>query len=183
MKQLSLFGLALTLALPLLAAGRPAAAAQQVTAVAQAAGEKDPFTLSWLDDAQGKTTKTDQATSKKIHDVFAGAQYIITDQNQLIVGQGNGSNLQVVLAANAVDVSNGKGYYVVHQRGQGLFLDGTVYRFGDDPTSGIARLTLVLIDQQGNSASTYIEQLLTWASSNPGPGSNPGGSNPFGFGP
>ncbi len=184
MKTLSLFALSLSLSLPLLAAVRPAAAAgtQQVTAVAQAAGEKDPFTLSWLDDAQGKTTKTDQTTSKKIHDIFAGLQYIITDQNQLILGQASGSNLQVVLAANALDVSSGKGYYVIHMRGQGIFLDGTVYRFGDDPSSGIARLTLVLVDAQGNSASTYIEQWLTWATNKPAPSSNPS-SNPFGLAP
>jgi hypothetical protein len=181
MKRLSLFALALSLSLPLLA-GRPAAAAQQVTAVAQAAGEKDPFTLSWLDDAQGKTTKTDQATSQKIHDIFSGLQYIITDQNQLILGQANGNNLQVLLAANALDVSQGKGYYVVHLRGQGMFLDGTVYRFSDNPNAGIARLTLVLVDGQGNSASTYIEQGLTWAGSNPAPSSNPN-TNPLGVTP
>jgi hypothetical protein len=181
MKKLSLFGLAVALALPLLAAVRPAAAANQVTAVAQAAGEKDPFTLSWLDDAQGKTTKTDQTTSQKIHDAFAGVQYIVTDQNQLIVGQASGSSLQPLLPpVNALDVTNGKGYYVVHLRTQSIFLDGTVYHYADDPTKGIARLTLVLIDQQGNSASTYIEQQLTWAGSSPNPGTPPS-TNPFGF--
>jgi hypothetical protein len=47
-------------------------------------------------------------------------------------------------------------------------------------TKGLARLTLLLIDQQGNSASTYIEQQLAWASSiaNPSPSPN---TNPFGF--
>ena len=61
MKTLSLFGLALTLALPLLAVVRPAAAAQ-ATVVAQATGDKDPFAVLFTDDTKGTTTIDTQKT-------------------------------------------------------------------------------------------------------------------------
>src|SRR5260370_26240367 len=178
MKKLALFALTLALSLPLFAGARPAAAAQ-VTAVAQATGSKDPFALTWDDDTKGNT-KTDDAASKKMHDLFAGLQYIITDQQTLILAQVSGSNLQQLLPPIAALDANGKGYYIVHLRAQNVFVDGTVYHFSDDPSKGLARLTLVLLDSQGNSASTYIEQDLAWAGSNPSPASNPS-PNPFGL--
>src|SRR5258708_7574176 len=180
MKKLALFALPLAAALPLVAA-RPAHAAASANVVAQAVGDKDPFALSWLDDAKGNT-KIDPTMSGKIHDAFANVQYLITDQGDLLIGQMSGSTLTPVLpAGHAVDALNGKGYYIVHMRSQTTFLDGTVIRFGDQPDQGLARLTLTLQDGKGNSASTYIEQALTWASAQPSPGPTPPTPNPFGF--
>jgi hypothetical protein len=180
MKKLVLFALTLAAALPF-ASARPAAAATQENVIAQATGDKQPFALAWADDAQGTTTKVDSQMSQKIAAAFAGATYLITDQHHLLIGQMSGSNLQQVLPASAaLDVSNGKGYYVVHLKAAGLYLDGIVVQFSDDPTKGLAVLDLVLINQQGLSESTHIEQSLSWASSQPSPGPSPA-PNPFGF--
>jgi len=180
MKKLALFAITLAAVLPLVAA-RPAHAATQETAIAQATGDKQPFALSWADDAQGTTTKTDSAMSQKIAAAFAGAQYLITDQGHLIIGQLSGSNLQPILPPAAIlDVSNGKGYYVVHLKAAGIYLDGVVYQSTQDPTQGAAIFDLVLINPQGASESTHVEQGLTWASSQPSPSPAPT-PNPFGF--
>src|SRR4051812_36301698 len=113
MKKLSLVGAMLAVAFPLFSGIRPAAAATSITAVAQAAGDKDPFVLSWADSADGKTTATDDKMAKTVHDLFAGVQFIITDKGDLIVGQVNGQSVQNMLpAVHAIDVNNGKGYYV-----------------------------------------------------------------------
>jgi hypothetical protein len=179
MKKLVLFAMTFAAVLPLVAA-RPAHAAAQVNVVAQAVGDKDPFALSWLDDTNGNT-KTDQTMSQKIHDTFANVQYVITDTHQLLLAQGTGGNLKTILPpVNALDVSNGQGDYVVHLRAQSTFLDGVVYQFSDEPGQGLARLTLTLLDSKGNSASTYIEQGLTFATSQPSPTPQPT-PNPFGF--
>ena len=180
MKKLALFALSLAAVLPLVTA-RPAAAATQETAVAQATGDERPFALSWADNAQGTATQTDSAMSQKIAAAFAGVQYLITDQGHLLIGTMSGSSLQPLLPeGSALDVSNGKGYYVVHVRATGLYLDGVVFQSSQDPTQGAAILDLVLVNQQGASESTHIEQGLTWASSQPSPGPNPS-PNPFGF--
>src|SRR3954454_21438043 len=155
MKKLALFGMTLALALPFVTARPAAAAATQVKVIAQATGDKDPFTLTWIDDAKGNT-KIDDQLSGMTHDTFAGLQFIFTDSQQLVLGKVSGGNLRTVLQpAYAVDVNDGKGYYVIHMRSQGMSLDGVVYRFSDQPDQGLARLTLILLDSKGNSASTY----------------------------
>lgn len=181
MKKFSLVGAMLATALPLLSGVRPAAAATSITVAAQAAGDKNPFVMSWADSADGKTTATDSKMAQKIHDLFGGVQFIITDKGDLVIGQVNGQNIQNLLPpAHAIDVNDGKGYYVVHLRANTVFLDGVIYRGSSDPTKGRARLTLLLIDAKGNSSSSYIEQPLTWATATPTPSPNPG-TNPFGF--
>lgn len=187
MKTSPLLVLALTAALPL-AALRPAAAATPDTSsaspqpniVAQATGAKDPFVLSFLDDANNNV-KTDDPQAQKIHDAFANIQYLVTDQNRLLIGQLSGQNFSALLPAGiALDVNNGKGYYIVHLRNNLTFLDGTIIRFSDQPNQGFARLVLTLQDGKGNSASNYIEQPLVWAGNQPN--STPSTpSNPFGF--
>jgi hypothetical protein len=177
MKKLALFGMTLALALPLVAA-RAAEAAEQPKIVAQAAGEKDPYTLCWTDDANG--TGINDKVAAAVHDIFANMQYLFYDNSQLVLAKVSDGKLQAAMpVAWAVDVSDGKGYYVVHLRKNGVSLDGTIYRFSSQPDQWYARLTWIIPDAKGNVVSTYIEQNLTFAGTQPSPAPQPntGGGN------
>ena len=180
--SLALAALSLTLALPLLAPARPAAAAQ-ITVVAQATGDKDPFVLCFAEDAQGKSG-LDKTMAQKLHDSFANAQYLLTDQGQLLIGQGNGQNLQLVVPPALAAGFNKNSSFVVHARSADskTFVDGVVFQFSDDPTQGLANLTVTLQDGKGNSRSAHIEQSLTWAGAQQGGGGQGNGGNDGGFG-
>jgi hypothetical protein len=161
-KNLSLAGAVFALALPLLSAPLRASAAN-VNVIAQAAGDPDPFTLSWVDSADGKVGLDDKMAGQ-IHDIFAGVQYIFTDNNQLLLGQAKGSDLSLILPA-ANQIHNSKNTdFVVHLRSKDgkIFLDGEVLRFTDNPAKGYAQFTLLLLDSSGASASTLVEQPLAF---------------------
>jgi len=169
MKHLSLLGLAMAFPLPLVAAPRPAAAAS-VTAVAQAVGESDPFVFTWVDGTDGKLSINDQVASQ-IHDMFAGAQYLVTDKGQLIVGQLQGQELKAIVPPTAVVKNQANTFFISHIRSQDktLFLDGTIDRFQSDPTKGYAQFNLTLVAKDGSTISTLVQQLLTFPSSAPAP--------------
>ena len=173
-----LLGWAILLALPLGAAPRPAGAQQEVTVVLRAVGEQEPFVFSWTDDKDGKISVEDgwidQVTAQ-----FAGAQYLVTDQGQVILGHIEGNTLKPAFAP-AVSASNEtQTFFVVHLRSQDrtLFLDGTMGRFSSDPTKGFAQWTLLLLNSDGSSISSVIQQDLTFPSANTTPpATSPGGS-------
>jgi len=165
MKIVSMLGAAFALALPLLSASRPAAAAD-VKAIAVAVGDSDPFAMSWVDTADGKLD-LDDSMAGQIHDLFAGVQYILTDSGQLLLAQGSGSNVNLIVPA-ANQVHNSKNTdFVVHVRSKDarLFLDGEIVRYSSDPSKGFASFTLLLLDGKGGSVSTLIDQDLSFASS------------------
>jgi hypothetical protein len=181
--RLALAALSLTLSLPLLAPARPAAAAQ-LTVVAQATGDKDPFVLCFADDPKGQTG-LDKTMGQKLHDSFASVQYLFTDQGQLLIGRLNGQDLQLVAPPALAAGFNKNTYFVVHARSADskTFVDGVVFQFSDDPTQGLANLTVTLQDGKGNSRSAHIEQSLAWAGANNGGGGGQGdGGNDGGFG-
>jgi hypothetical protein len=161
MKRWLLSTAALVLALPL-AAARPAMAAE-VKAIAQAVGDKDPFVLSWADTADGKVALDDEM-GEIVYDLFAGAQYILTDDGQLLLGHLKGTDLTLFLPQAAQVHNEAKTYFIVHVRNKErtVFLDGRIARSTEDPTKGYAEFTLLLIDSQGESTSTHIEQELTF---------------------
>jgi hypothetical protein len=161
-KKVLLSGAVLALALPLLSAPMRASAAN-VNVIAQAAGDPDPFTISWTDSADGSVSIDDKMASQ-IHDLFAGVQYLFTDNNQLLLGQAKGSDLSLILPA-ANQIHNSKNTdFIVHLRSKDgkMFLDGEVLRFTDNPAKGYAQFTLLLLDSSGASASTLIEQSLAF---------------------
>src|SRR5689334_24648318 len=132
MKALALIGMTLAMALPLVAA-RPAAA-DEPGMVAWATGDKDPFVVNWED--QGNSDYTKVGPNNAVHSIFAGVQYVFTDDGRLTLGKFDGPvNFQQILPpVHAIDVSDGKGYYVVHFRAEiGMSLDGVVYRYSDQP--------------------------------------------------
>ena len=178
MKKLSLFGLIGALALPLVVSARPAGAAE-VKVIARAAGDNDPFVWSWVDGADGKLS-IDEKTAAQLHDMFAGAQYLFTDQNTILVGRLQGQELKPIVPP-VVEVHNeAQTYFLAHVRSQDktLFLDGTIIRFKDEPTKGFAQWNLLLITKSGATISSKIEQELTFAANNTNPDPEPSPS-PF----
>jgi hypothetical protein len=178
MKHYPLMGLALALTMPLLCATRPAAAAE-IKAIAQAVGSNDPLTISWADSADGKLTLDDDL-SALTNDMFSGAQYILTEDGQLLLGHLNGNSLDLIVPAAAQIHNDKNDFFIVHVRSadRNLFLDGSITRYSDDPTKGYAEFTLLLIGKQGGTVSTHIEQSLTFpaAGSSPGTGVTNGAS-------
>jgi hypothetical protein len=171
MKTLALFGVTLALALPVVAA-RPAAAAQPEI-VAWATGDNDPFVLTWDDPGDGST---EVKSNPAVHSIFANLEYVFTGDGQLTLGKVSGVSLQRIMAPlHAIDVTDGKGYYVVHFRptGIGMSLDGAIYRYSDQPDQGLARLTWILVDKAGNASTTYIEQNLTFTDTDSSPSPQP----------
>lgn len=173
MKKLSLLGLALALALPLLAAARPAAAAQP-TVVVQATSDTNPFAVLFVDDANGNST-IDTQKSGKVHDDFAGLPYVITSDGNLQVGSPNGSGFH--LTAGVADTSSGKGLsYIFHgtlAANSGLLVTGNLFRSSTDPTKGVVYLSLTIPEQNGGIESAWVQQLLTFAGSSPTPTPSP----------
>jgi hypothetical protein len=171
-----LLGWAIMLALPLGAAPRPAGA-QEVTVVLRAVGEQEPFVFSWIDDKEGKTTVEDGVIDQ-VTALFAGAQYLVTDQGRVILAHGEGNMVEQVFAPAASASNDTQTFFVVHLRSadRTLFLDGTMERFQNDPTKGFAQWTLLLLSNDGSSISSVIQQDLTFPSATtplPAPGGTP----------
>lgn len=170
MKHLSLLGLAMAFALPVVVAPRPAAAAETVTAVARAVGEADPFVFTWVDGTDGKLSVNAQIAGQ-IHGMFAGAHYVVTDKGQLILGQLQGQELKTIAPTSAVAKNQDSTFFISHVRSQDktLFLDGTIDQFRGDPTRGYAQFNLTLVAKDGSTISTVVQQALTFPGSAPAP--------------
>lgn len=179
MKHLRVLGLAMAFALPVVVAPRPAAAAS-VNAVVQAVGESDPFVFSWVDGTDGKLSVNNQIASQ-IHDMFANARYLVTDQGQLILGQLQGQELKTIVPPTAVAKNQANTFFISHIRSQDktLFLDGTIDRFTSDPTKGFAQFNLTLVAKDGSTISTLVQQMLAFPSSTPAPQQDPPAPLPF----
>jgi hypothetical protein len=173
MRKRLAFGMLLALCAPTLTFLRPALAAPVLTPptttapptpTAIATGDTNPFTFSWEDTADGRVGTSDQLATQ-IHDVFAGATYVVLDNHQIQVGQVTNGQLTPAFTLNEEHTSDGN-FYVVHvltkNNGSSTLLDGTIQRNPQDPTQGSAILTLVLTDSQGNIATTHIEQSLAF---------------------
>src|SRR5687768_8610180 len=113
MKRWFLSTAALVLALPL-AAARPAMAAE-VKVVAQAVGDKDPFVISWADTVDGRSAIDDEM-GEIVSALFAGAQYILTDNGQLLLGHLKGADLTLFMPQAAQVHNEAQTYFVVHVR-------------------------------------------------------------------
>jgi hypothetical protein len=161
MKRWFLTTAALFLALPL-AAARPAMAADANT-IAQAAGDKDPWIVSFADAPDGTISLSDEM-AEFAYDLFAGADYILTDNGQLLLGHLKGNEFTLILPRAAQKSYNSNNYFVAHARSEDrtLFLDGRIYRSKDDPKQGYAEFTLLVIGKDGYTFSTHIEQDLTF---------------------
>jgi hypothetical protein len=168
MKHLSLLALAMTFALPVALAPRHAAAAETVTAVAQAVGEADPFVFTWVDGADGKLS-VNQQIAGQLHGMFASARYVVTDKGQLILGQLQGQELKPITPTSAVVKNQDGTFFISHVRSQDktLFMDGTIDRFRSDPTKGFAQFNLTLVAKDGSTISTVVQQFLTFSGSSP----------------
>jgi hypothetical protein len=167
MKQLSMLSVAMTLALPLLCGARPATAAD-LKVIAQAVGENDPLTVSWLDNADGSLVISD-LLSGVIHDLFAGIQYVLTEDGQLLLRRLKGNEVSLILPAAAQVHNQKKTLFLIHMRSKDRtrFLDGSVNRFESNPSKGYAEFTLLEVLENGITASTHIEQDLVFANSGP----------------
>jgi hypothetical protein len=180
MKHLSMLGLAIAFALPIVVTPRPAAA-DTINAVAQAVGEQDPFVFTWVDGTDGKLSTNNQIAAQ-IHDMFAGVRYIVTDKGQLILGQLQGQELKAIVPVTAVAKNQENTFFISHIRtaDKGIFVDGTIDRFKSDPTKGYAQFNILLVAKDGSTVSTLVEQALTFPGSAPAPGPAPGpGPLPF----
>ncbi len=180
MKHLSLLALAMTFALPAALAPRPAAAADTVTAVAQAVGEADPFVFTWVDGVDGKLS-VNQQIAGQLHGMFAGARYVVTDNGQLILGQLQGQELKTIAPTSAVAKNQEGTFFISHVRSQDktLFMDGTIDRYRSDPSKGFAQFNLTLVAKDGSTISTVIQQLLTFSGGSPAPNSPASSPLPF----
>jgi hypothetical protein len=173
MKSLKLLTLALAAALPLVAGVRPAAAAE-ITPIAQAVGEAEPFVISWVDTADGKVG----IDAARITAAFSSVRYIFTDQGQLLLGQMQGQELKLVLPAAHMLKNEKNTYFLAHVRSadKTLFLDGSAVRYASDPTKGYAEWTLLTVGKDGSTVSTHIEQELAFQSGSSNPTPPPSGS-------
>ena len=157
-------GWAIMLVLPLVAAPRPARAVE-VTVVLRAVGEEAPFVFSWIDDKDGKIS-VDPGVDDQVQALFAGAQYLVTDQNRVILAHGEGNELEQVFAPAVAANNAEKTFFVVHLRSKDrtLFLDGTIERSDGDPKKGFAQWTLLLVNNDGSTISSVIQQDLAFPS-------------------
>jgi hypothetical protein len=162
MKPLSLLGLAIALALPAVVAPRPAAAAT-VNAVARAIGEEDPFVFTWVDSSDGKLSVS-QEIAGQIYDMVANAQYVITDNGQLLLAQLQGQELKTVVPPLTVAKNQENTFFITHMRSpdKTILVDGTIDRYKSDPSKGFAQFTLTLFARDGSSSTTLVQQLLTF---------------------
>lgn len=169
MKTRAVLALAVCALTPLVAAPRPAAAAG-VNAVVQAVGSADPFVFCWTDSAKGQVG-TDDKTAKKIHDALAGATYLVTDQLQFVIGKAKGNELSAVVTPGAAAKNKENTYFLIHGRSQDgkTVVDGTFFSFSDDPSKGIAYVTMVMQDGKGNAITAHIEQTLIFGGAQPAP--------------
>lgn len=68
-----------------------------------------------------------------------------------------------------------KSYYLFHRRTkEGFFFDGTVSISSQDPTRGFVDMTLLILGNQGQSATTHIELNLTIQGATPPPSQGSG---------
>jgi hypothetical protein len=162
-------GWAIMLVLPLAAAPRPARAVE-VTVVLRAVGEEAPFVFSWIDDKDGKIS-VDPGVDEQIQALFAGAQYLVTDQNRVILAHGEGNEVEQVFAPAVAANNTEKTFFVVHLRSgdRTLFLDGTMERFNSDPKKGLAQWNLLLVGNDGSTISSVIQQDLAFPSATTSP--------------
>ena len=152
----------LALALALGAAPRPAGA-EEVTVVLRAVGGEEPFVFSWIDDKEGKVS-IDPEVTEPVLALFAGAQYLVTDQNRVILAHGAGNTLEPVFDPATTARNDAGTFFVAHLRSgdRKLFLDGTVERFRSDPKKGWAQWTLLLVSSNGTTISSVIQQELAF---------------------
>jgi len=162
MNTRTLLALAVCAVTPLFAAPRPAAAAG-VNAIVQAVGDTDPFVFCWTDSAKGQIG-TDKATGQKLYGALAGATYLVTDQLQFVIGKANGNEITAVLTPGAAAKNSNNTYFLIHGRSQDgkTVVDGTFFSFSDDPSKGLAYVTVVMQDGQGNAITAHIEQSLSF---------------------
>jgi hypothetical protein len=170
MKHLTLLSLAMALALPMVVAPRPAAAAETVNAVAQAVGEQDPFVFTWVDGADGQL-RVNPEIAQQFHGLFANARYLVLDNGQLVIGQLQGQELKTIAPTLAVAKSEDNMFFIAHYRSQDqkFALDGTIDRYRNDPSRGYAQFNLTVVTQDGSTATTLIQQNLTFPGSSPAP--------------
>lgn len=172
MKHLTLLGLAMALVLPAVAAPRPAAAEETVTAIAHAVGEQDPFVFTWVDAADGEL-RVNPDIARQFHGLFANARYLVLNNGQLVIGQLQGQELKTIAPTLTVARNPNNTFFIAHYRSpdKKMALDGTITRY--DASRGFAQFNLTVTTQDGSVATTLIQQNLTFPSGNSTP--TPGG--------
>jgi hypothetical protein len=158
--------LALTLALPLLSATRSASAAEPTT-ILQAIGEKEPLVISWVDTADNKVG-LDGDFADTIADLLADVVYVFRADDdpqtfdQVLLGKLEGGQFKTVVPVLQMIRSSSNKFFIFHGRSVGtestLIIDGSLFIFTSDPTSGLATMTMHLIHKNGEMTSTYVEQ-------------------------
>jgi hypothetical protein len=130
--------------------------------VAEAIGEMAPFAVGWLDAADG-TMGADDALAGQIQGLFGGAHYRFQDNSQIVIGQVQNSQFYPLFTVSERHDDKGSRYvfHLVAKSGKSIeLLDGSISRDPQDPTKGLAILTLHLFSDQGDIGTTYMEQNL-----------------------
>lgn len=143
----------------------------QVILTAQASAE--PFAFAFVD-ANGQTgSNAELAKTMKTH--FAGSQWSITNNGQLTVSKGGQALIQALYVANEK-----KTWFLLHRKTAQSSVDGTIWRFSDDPNKGAAELFLTLVGQDGKTTATVFVAVDLQFSTPGGGGGNTGGFGGFG---
>lgn len=131
--------------------------------LAQAVGETEPLTITWVDTTDGKVG-LDSDLAETVRDLLSDAQYVFTDQGVILAKPKDGKLTPILPVLNQIHTQDNR-VFILHVRSQGeenqLIIDGSTYFSTQDPTRGVVTLTMHILTKSGELASTYVEQRLT----------------------
>jgi hypothetical protein len=139
---------ATALSLTLLSA--PAARAQggdQVIMTARA--DAKPFALAFVD--SGGQSQVSEQLSKAMETQIAGSEWTLTSNGQLTISKDGKALYTARFLTNSQ-----RTYFVVHTRTAQGSVDGTIWKYRDEPTKGAAELIVTMLSQDGKSTATFL---------------------------
>jgi hypothetical protein len=158
-------------ALALTTFSAPAARAQEQNQVILAArADAQPFVLAFVD--SGSQSKVDEQLSKAMQAQIAGSEWSLTSNGLFTISKDG----KAILGAGFL-TNEKRTWFIVHQRNAKSSVDGTIWKFSDEPTAGASELFLTMVSQDGKSTATiFVSTELAFTT----PGGGGGGDNSFG---
>jgi hypothetical protein len=153
----------------------PAANAQgQDQVVIAARAEARPWVVAFTD--AGGQTQPNQQVAQSVTQAISGSDWQITASGLLTISKGG----QKVLQTPAYG-SEDKAFFLLHYRNGAAGVEGSLFRFRDEPTKGLAMLWVHMPSQDGKSVTTvHIETMLEFPAANNGGTGDNGGFGGFG---
>jgi hypothetical protein len=152
----------------------PAARAQgQDQVILTARADAEPFVLAFVD--SGGQSQVNEQLSDALQKQFASSDWSLTNKGQLTISKdGKG------LTAARFLTNTKQTWFIVHQRSAQGSVDGTIWKYSNEPTKGASELILTLVSQDGKSIATiYLSTELAFTTPGGG-GTGEGGFGGFG---